>query len=219
MDLQAKDSESRFAAYVEGLASVIGHADRTGPLRDYCIGSDAAGRAQERRADGGDDGAGADGGAASVAAAFCRSARLVGREGVGQGARDGAAGDRAARADRGLDHRRHRLSQAREALGRRGAAILRSARQAGQLPGGGVAVDCQSLTPACRWPIGCICRRTGRKDRERRSKAGVPKEIGFKTKPEIALEQMRWACEAGLAARRRVDGRGLWRRHASCAPA
>ena len=32
------DSESRFAAYVEGLAGVIGHADRAGPLRDYCTG-------------------------------------------------------------------------------------------------------------------------------------------------------------------------------------
>ena len=32
------DSESRFAAYVEGLASVIGHKDREGPLRDYCSG-------------------------------------------------------------------------------------------------------------------------------------------------------------------------------------
>src|SRR5438874_550649 len=32
------DSEARFGAYVEGLSSVIGHADRTGPLRDYCIG-------------------------------------------------------------------------------------------------------------------------------------------------------------------------------------
>ena len=31
-------SESRFAAYVEGLASVIGHADRANPLRDYCVG-------------------------------------------------------------------------------------------------------------------------------------------------------------------------------------
>jgi SRSO17 transposase len=31
-------AEVRFAAYVEGLASVIGHADRTGPLRDYCTG-------------------------------------------------------------------------------------------------------------------------------------------------------------------------------------
>jgi SRSO17 transposase len=36
------------------------------------------------------------------------------------------------------------------------------------------------------------------KDRARRKKAGVPKEIKFKTKPEIALEQIRWACEAGL---------------------
>ena len=31
-------SESRFAAYVEGLVSVIGHADRARPLRDYCTG-------------------------------------------------------------------------------------------------------------------------------------------------------------------------------------
>ena len=29
---------SRFAAYVEGLVSVIGHADRASPLRDYCLG-------------------------------------------------------------------------------------------------------------------------------------------------------------------------------------
>ena len=32
------DSESRFAAFVDGIVSVIGHADRAGPLRDYCIG-------------------------------------------------------------------------------------------------------------------------------------------------------------------------------------
>ena len=31
-------SESRFAAYVKGLSTVIGHADRAGPLRDYCMG-------------------------------------------------------------------------------------------------------------------------------------------------------------------------------------
>ena len=39
MDLQAcASSESRFEAYVEGLLSVIGHADRAKPLRDYCLG-------------------------------------------------------------------------------------------------------------------------------------------------------------------------------------
>jgi SRSO17 transposase len=30
--------EVRFATYVEGLASVIGHKDRVRPLRDYCVG-------------------------------------------------------------------------------------------------------------------------------------------------------------------------------------
>src|SRR5260221_6862837 len=38
MDPQANASEVRFAAYVEGLVSVIGHADRAKPLRDYCLG-------------------------------------------------------------------------------------------------------------------------------------------------------------------------------------
>ncbi|MGY4412363.1 SRSO17 transposase [Bradyrhizobium sp. LB7.1] len=66
-------SESRFAAYVEGLVSVIGHADRAKPLRDYCVGlmmpcerksvePMAAITAPERT----------DSGAASIAAAFCR---------------------------------------------------------------------------------------------------------------------------------------------------
>jgi SRSO17 transposase len=35
-------------------------------------------------------------------------------------------------------------------------------------------------------------------DRARRRKAGVPEEVVFKTKPEIALDQLRWACAAGL---------------------
>src|SRR5437867_7941647 len=30
--------EARFVAYVAGLASVLGHADRIGPLRGYCTG-------------------------------------------------------------------------------------------------------------------------------------------------------------------------------------
>ena len=39
MDLRSADgSESRFSIYVERLVGVIGHADRAGPLRDYCLG-------------------------------------------------------------------------------------------------------------------------------------------------------------------------------------
>src|SRR3989442_7261889 len=34
----ADDGESRFAGYVEGLVSVIGHTARAGPLRDYGVG-------------------------------------------------------------------------------------------------------------------------------------------------------------------------------------
>ena len=38
MGLEGASSEGRFSAYVEGLVSVIGHADRAKPLRDYCVG-------------------------------------------------------------------------------------------------------------------------------------------------------------------------------------
>jgi SRSO17 transposase len=38
VDGAGRESEGRFAAYVGGLASVLGHADRTGPLMDYCTG-------------------------------------------------------------------------------------------------------------------------------------------------------------------------------------
>jgi SRSO17 transposase len=39
MDLDTiMDGADRFAAYVEELTRVIGHADRAAPLRDYCAG-------------------------------------------------------------------------------------------------------------------------------------------------------------------------------------
>ncbi len=39
MNLSGTDEgEKRFARYVGELASVIGHADRATPLRDYCVG-------------------------------------------------------------------------------------------------------------------------------------------------------------------------------------
>jgi SRSO17 transposase len=36
------------------------------------------------------------------------------------------------------------------------------------------------------------------KDDERRRAAGVPEDVIFKTKPQIALDQIRWACAAGI---------------------
>ena len=34
----AAESEERFTAYVEALSAALGHADRRGPFRDYCLG-------------------------------------------------------------------------------------------------------------------------------------------------------------------------------------
>jgi hypothetical protein len=123
----AQDSESRFFAYVEGLTSVIGHADREGPLRDYCTGlvMPCERKSVEPMAAVTAPARGTSWGAASVAAAFGWRGGLVGRESLGQSTRDGAAGYRAPWAGRGVDHRRHRLPQAGAALGWRSAAILR----------------------------------------------------------------------------------------------
>jgi hypothetical protein len=107
---EAKDIESRFDHYVEGLVSVIGHADRAVPLRDYCLGlvmpcerksvePMAAITAPER-----------------TAAQHQSLLHFIG-QGVGPTTLCWArcarwcANDRALRADRGVDHRRHGHSQ------------------------------------------------------------------------------------------------------------
>jgi SRSO17 transposase len=38
MELATATIEARFAAHVESLTQVLGHADRAGPFRDYCAG-------------------------------------------------------------------------------------------------------------------------------------------------------------------------------------
>ena len=151
---------SRFAAYIEHLSEVIGHADRREPLAAYCTGLLLPGERKSVEPMAARTAPGRGRRQAPVAAAFCRQG-AVGRGRCSPRCARCAAGDRAAGADRGLDHRRHRLSQEGQAFGRRGAAVLRPARQAGQLPGRGVAVGGQSITPACRSPTGSICPRPG----------------------------------------------------------
>ena len=56
-------------------------------------------------------------------------------------------------------------------------------------------------------------------DGKRRRKAGVPEEIGFKTKPEIALEQIDAACESRASPRRGADGCRIWLQHGPARPA
>src|SRR5277367_3670548 len=38
MDDEARASEARFVEYIESLAQVLGYVDRAGPLKDYCTG-------------------------------------------------------------------------------------------------------------------------------------------------------------------------------------
>jgi hypothetical protein len=191
-------SESRFADYVEGLVSVIGHADRAKSATGLLHRSDDALRTQERGTDSGDHCAGSDIGAASIVAAFCRRRALVGREGLGQGARDGAAKYRAAWADRGS-----------------GLLTTRGSPNRGGIPlvsHGSTAANSASKTIVrsrcrCRLPITyaslpvayrLYLPQEWTQDRERWRKAGIPKDIVFKTKTQIALDQIRQACEAGL---------------------
>ena len=142
MDLGATDSESRFSAYVEALVGVIGHADRAGPLRDYCMGLLMPG---ERKSV---EPMAAVTAPARVAAQHQSLLHFVGKapwsdERVLAGCGSRCCRRSSARTDRGLDRRRHRLSQEGQAFGRRGAAVLRPARQAGQLSGGGEPVGRQ----------------------------------------------------------------------------
>ncbi len=198
MDSQiSDDSESRFAAFVEGIVSVIGHADRAGPLRDYCTGLVMPG---ERKS-------------VEPMAAITAPERTAAQHQsllhfVGQGAWP----------DEGV------LAKVREmvlpqierdgpieawiiddtSFPKKGRHSVGVAHQyCGQL---GKQANCQvavTLSLANRQASLPVAYRLylpngWAEDDERRAKAGVPEEITFKTKPQIALEQIRWACEVGL---------------------
>ena len=198
MDFGDSDaSEMRFASYVEGLASVIGHKDRVGPLRDYCTGLmlPCERKSVEPMA--------AVTGPARTAAQHQSLLHFVGEGGWSD--------------ERVLTKVRELVLPAIERQGpieawiiddtgfpKQGRHSVGVARQyCGQL---GKQDNCQvavSLSLASRHASLPVAYRLylpqeWAADRARRRKAGVPEEIAFATKPEIALEQLRWACAAGL---------------------
>ena len=140
----AADSASRFEAYVEGLVSVIGHADRARPLRDYCVGlmmpcerksvePMAAVTAPERTAAQHQSLLHFVGeGRWSDEKVLAKVREMVLPEIVRHGQIEAWIID-----DTGFP------KQGR-AFGRGGTAVLWSTWQAGQLSGRGVAIDCQS---------------------------------------------------------------------------
>ena len=198
MDLRAvDDSESRFSAYVEGLVSVIGHADRAGPLRDYCLGLMMP---CERKS------------VEPMAAVTAPGRTAAQHQSLLHFVGNAAWSD-----ERVLAKVREMVLPEIERHGPIEAWIIDDTgfpKRGGTRSGwrGNIAASSASRTiarsrcrcrlpitmRACRWPTGCICRKTGRRIANVGARRACLRRSRFKTKPEIALEQIAAACEAGL---------------------
>ena len=150
MDFRAGDSESRFVAYVEGLASVIGHADRAAPLHDYCMGLLLPG---ERKS--------VEPMAARTAPArtSAQHQSLLHFVGVAAWSDEKVLAKVHEMVRPQIERHGPRRGGIRLVLGANTAARSASRRTAR------LRCHCRLpiITPACRLLIGCICRRTGRR--------------------------------------------------------
>ena len=190
-------SEARFAAYVQGLSSVLGHADRIGPLRDYCTGLILPG---ERKSV---EPMAAKTAPARTAAQHQSLLHFVGvaswsdervlakvREMVlpsmeRHGPIEGWIIDDTGFPKQGT----HSVGVQHQYCG-----------QLGKEANCQVAVSLSIANHSASLPVAyrLYLPKEWAEDTARRKKAGVPLDISFKTKPEIALEQIQWACKAGL---------------------
>jgi len=198
MDLSGVgDSESRFSAYVEGLASVIGHADRAGPLRDYCLGlmmpcerksvePMAAVTAPGRTAAQHQSLLHFVGNAAwSDAKVLAKVRQMVLPAIERHGPIEAWIID-----DTGFPKKgEHSVGVARQYCG-----------QLGKQDNCQVAVSLSLANHHASLPVAyrLYLPEVWAQDSVRRRKTGVPEDGRFKTKPEIALEQIEAACKAGL---------------------
>jgi len=189
--------ELRFATYVEGLASVIGHKDRVRPLRDYCVGLMMP---CERKS------------VEPMAAVTAPSRTAAQHQSLLHFVGEGGWSD-----ERVLAKVRETVLPAIEQQGpieawiiddtgfpKQGRHSVGVARQyCGQL---GKQDNCQvavSLSIAnhhASLPVAyrLYLPKDWAGDSKRRRKTGVPEDVCFKTKPEIALEQIAAACKANL---------------------
>jgi SRSO17 transposase len=198
MKLRTSDESAvRFEAYVDALAGVIGHADRIVPLHDYCTGLVLPG---DRK---------------SVEPMAAKTA--PGRTAAQHQSLLHFVGVAEWSDERVLAKVRELVLPAIERDGPIEAWIIDDTsfpkqgrhsvgvqhQYCGQL---GKQANCQvavtlslanhhaSLPVAYRLYV----PKDWAQDSARREKAGIPAAVNFTTKPQIALEQLRWACEAGL---------------------
>jgi SRSO17 transposase len=190
-------SQERFAAYVTGLIEVIGHADRTEPLRDYCRGLLMPG---ERKSV---EPMAAVTAPARVSAQHQSLLHFVGNapwsdERVLARVRELVLPTIERRGpieawiidDTGFPKKgRHSVGVARQYCGQLGkqdncqvAVTLSIANHSASLP------IAYRLYLPLEWTA----------DAARRVAVGIPETVGFLTKPQIALEQIRAACAADL---------------------
>ena len=193
----ATGSELRFAAYVDGLASVIGHKDRIGPLRDYCTGLILPG---ERKS-------------VEPMAAVTAPTRTAAQHQsllhfVGEG---GWSDERVIAKVREMVLPTIERQGPIEAWiiddtgfpkqGRHSVGVTRQyCGQLGKQDNCQVAVSLSLANRQASLPIAyrLYLPQDWATDHERRCKVGVPADIGFATKPEIALRQIAAACKADL---------------------
>jgi SRSO17 transposase len=194
---RSNDDEARFSAYVEGLTSVIGHADRAKPLRDYCLGLMMP---CERKS------------VEPMAAITAPDRTAAQHQSLLHFVGEGKWSD-----EKVLAKVRELVLPKMERRGpieawiiddtgfpKKGQHSVGVTRQycgeLGKQDNCQVAVTLSIANHDASLPVAyrLYLPKDWASDRERRRKVGVPDEIGFKTKPEIALAQIRWACEAGL---------------------
>jgi SRSO17 transposase len=196
---KARGSESRFAAYVEAITSALGHADRVAPFRSYCAGLLLPG---ERKS--------VEPIAARVQPGRVQAAHQSLHHFVAQAAWSDDAVLAAVRArvlpvirrrgpiralivdDTGMPKKgKHSVGVARQYCG-----------QLGKQDNCQVAVSLSAANDYASLPIACrlYLPHEWADDPARRAQAGVPDDVVFQTKPQIALDQLRAARAAGIEA-------------------
>ncbi len=189
--------ERRFAAYIEGLAKAAGHADRVIPLKNYCTGLLLPG---ERKS------------VEPMAARLAPDDVRRMHQSLHHVVADAPWSDEAV-LDSALDFVLSAMLQRGPIMawiiddtgfpkkGQHSVGVTRQyCGQVGKQENCRVAVSLSVSTESSSMPVAfrLYLPEVWANDSERREKAGVPTEIAFRTKPEIAMEQSRRAKERGI---------------------